>query len=57
VFEGLKVMLPHKPDVYLNNLYGDYMQIPPPEKRDGIILWELILMKRPYNNFYFIKSI
>jgi lipopolysaccharide cholinephosphotransferase len=34
VFEGLKVMLPHKPDVYLNNLYGDYMQIPPPEKRE-----------------------
>ena len=33
-FEGLSVYRPNKPDVYLQNLYGDYMQIPSPEKRE-----------------------
>jgi lipopolysaccharide cholinephosphotransferase len=33
-FEGIRVNLPNKPDVYLSNLYGDYMQIPPVEKRE-----------------------
>ena len=32
-FEGHKVPLVHDPDAYLKNLYGDYMQIPPLEKR------------------------
>ncbi len=34
IFEGIKVMLPNNPDAYLKNLYGDYMQIPPLEKRE-----------------------
>ena len=33
-FEGMEVNLPHNPDVYLKNLYGDYMQIPPIERRE-----------------------
>ena len=32
-FEGHAVPLVHEPDTYLKNLYGDYMQIPPIEKR------------------------
>lgn len=33
-FCGRKVLLPNDVDSYLKNLYGDYMQIPPPEKRE-----------------------
>lgn len=32
-FEGHRVPLLHDPDTYLKNLYGNYMQIPPEEKR------------------------
>lgn len=34
-FFGRKVLLPNMSDVYLNNLYGDYMTIPPVEKRES----------------------
>ena len=34
MFEGVEVNLPCDPDTYLRNLYGDYMQIPPVEKRE-----------------------
>jgi lipopolysaccharide cholinephosphotransferase len=34
IFEGIEVNLPNKPDVYLRREYGDYMRIPPPEKRE-----------------------
>lgn len=33
-FEGHKVNLPRDVDAYLKNLYGDYMKIPPEEKRE-----------------------
>lgn len=33
-FEGLSVNLPHNLDRVLTNLYGDYMRIPPLEKRE-----------------------
>jgi lipopolysaccharide cholinephosphotransferase len=33
-FEGMKVKLPNKPDAYLANLYGNYMQVPSEEKRE-----------------------
>ena len=32
-FEGHTVPMVHDPDIYLKNLYGDYMKIPPVEKR------------------------
>lgn len=33
-FEGLTVYMPHNPDKYLSNLYGNYMEIPPEDKRE-----------------------
>ena len=41
-FEGEKVMIMKNPDYYLNLMYGDYMQLPPVEKRtahhyDGVL--------------------
>lgn len=32
-FEGYEFSCPHNPDSYLRCLYGDYMQLPPEEKR------------------------
>ena len=32
-FEGYKVRAPHNPDAYLTALFGEYMQIPPEDKR------------------------
>ena len=33
VFEGMDVNAPEKVDAYLTHMYGDYMQLPPEEKR------------------------
>jgi lipopolysaccharide cholinephosphotransferase len=33
-FNGLKAYIPNNVDTYLKNLYGDYMEIPPEEKRE-----------------------
>ena len=40
-FEGLEVSLPHNWDKYLVNLYGDYMVMPPPEKREKHYITEI----------------
>lgn len=42
-FEGHEVPLPAECEEYLKNLYGDYMQIPPPEKRERHYIVELKL--------------
>ena len=34
VFNGIEVNLPHNPDKYLSIIYGDYMKLPPVEKRE-----------------------
>ena len=34
-FEGRMWNVPHDTDAYLKNLYGDYMKIPPEEKRQS----------------------
>ena len=47
-FEGLKVWLPAKTHEYLENLYGDYMQIPPIEKRERHFIREFDLPERYY---------
>ncbi|MBR5683121.1 MAG: LicD family protein [Ruminococcus sp.] len=33
-FEGKEALMPHNYKKYLENLYGDYMQVPPVEKRE-----------------------
>ena len=42
-FEGHDWPVPGNPDHYLIRLYGDYMQIPPPEKREKHMVLELKL--------------
>ena len=32
-FENIQIRIPGDPDAYLKELYGNYMQLPPPEKR------------------------
>ena len=41
MFEGHEVPIPADCDAYLENLYGDYMRIPPPEKREKHFIVEL----------------
>lgn len=41
IFEGRNVFLPHKIDEYLTDMYGNYMQIPPKEKRERHFLVEI----------------
>lgn len=48
VFEGLEVNLPATPDIYLKRLYGDYMIIPPVEKRESHMIVDLQLPKEFY---------
>lgn len=40
-FEGLELYAPRNPDLYLTNLYGDYMVIPPEDKRERHFAVEL----------------
>lgn len=48
VFEGIEVNLPANPDAYLKNLYGDYMQIPPIEKRESHMISKIQLPQQYY---------
>lgn len=45
VFEGLEVNLPHDTDKYLRNLYKNYMELPPVEKRERHFICEFELPK------------
>lgn len=42
-FEGLKVPLIHDTDSWLTKLYGNYMLVPPPEKRERHFIREITL--------------
>ncbi len=48
VFEGIEVSLPANPDAYLKNLYGDYMIIPPVDKRESHLIVEIQLPEKYY---------
>lgn len=43
LFEDMKVLLPQDIDKYLSNLYGDYMTLPPEEKRECHYIMKLEL--------------
>ena len=40
-FEGLEITLPANTDYYLKNMFGNYMEIPPVEKRESHMISEL----------------
>ena len=42
-FEGMKVHIPNQFDLYLRNLYKDYMQLPPENKRERHFIIDLQL--------------
>lgn len=46
MFEGREVLLPAKADVYLSRLYGDYMSIPPVEKRESHFFLDVSIPER-----------
>ncbi len=50
-FEGIEVMLPEKIDQYLTNVYGDYMTLPPEEKRVGHHYVVVADFENPYTNY------
>lgn len=59
-FEGMKVNFQRDLDEYLTELYGDYMQLPPVEKRKPHALFELdfgdVLLKENEGKEYFDKK-
>lgn len=50
-FEGLKVRAPKDYHNWLTRVYGDYMQLPPPEKRKGHHYCDVIDLTRPYTEY------
>ena len=50
-FEGLTVIIPQNSDAYLTKMYGDYMTLPPVEKRVGHHYCEIIDLEKSYKNF------
>ena len=47
-FEGLRVYGPQNADKYLSSLYGDYMTLPPKEKRISHHDYLLLDLNKPY---------
>lgn len=43
-FAGHRVLAPANPDAYLREHYGDYFQVPPPEKRKGHALFYAVTL-------------
>lgn len=51
VFEGLKVRLPEQCEQYLQALYGDWQQLPPPEKQVGHHYYQVCDTQKPYTEY------
>lgn len=51
VFENITVLVPEKYDAYLRKIYGDYMSLPPVEKRVGHHYTEIIDLDKPYTEY------
>ena len=50
-FEGLLFNVPEKYDLYLKNLYGDYMKLPPEEKRVSLHEYYLVDLNSPNSTY------
>lgn len=50
-FEGMKVMAPEKYDLWLTQVYGDYIQLPPAEKRVSHHETEIIDADKSYKEY------
>ena len=50
-FEGLNIMVPMFYDAYLRNIYGDYMTLPPIEKRVSRHDTDVVDSARPYTEY------
>ena len=51
MFEGIEVTVPENYDAFLKRLYGDYMKLPPEEKRVSHHYNEVIDLERSYNEY------
>jgi len=51
VFEGVEVTVPEHYEKWLTQVYGDYMQLPPPEKRKSHHPLAVIDLDRPYTHY------
>lgn len=51
IFEGITVIIPEKYDLYLNKLYGNYMELPPVEKRKAHHFCKVIDLDKPYTEY------
>lgn len=51
MFEGLTVRAPKDWHNWLTQVYGDYMQLPPPEKRVGHHYCDVIDLNKPYTEY------
>ena len=51
VFEGMEVKIPAQYDKWLTQVYGDYMQLPPVEKRVGHHYVDAIDFNKPYTEY------
>lgn len=51
VFEGTEVSVPLEYEKWLTQVYGDYMQLPPPEKRIGHHFTEIVDLEKPYTYY------
>ena len=56
MFEGIKVRVPEKYDEYLSDIYGDWRNVPPPDKQIGHHYYEICDTKRPYTEYIEIDS-
>lgn len=51
VFEGINVKIPKNYDAYLSTLYGDYIELPPEEKRIGHHYHTILDCKKSYREY------
>lgn len=56
-FEDIKISIPKDYEQYLTNLYGEYMCLPPIEKRQSHHFTEIIDLEKSYKNYMHAKKL